>query len=82
VSFLSSRPLSLVRLFNSYFDRLVTSPSDQPFLVGNKLSYADLTLWNIVEGLKFAFPNATARELPSYKGVQAVYESFVYLSSS
>lgn len=27
------------------------------YLVGESLTYADLTLWQVIDGLKFAFPN-------------------------
>jgi glutathione S-transferase len=34
-----------------------------PHLVGGRLSYADLSLFQVVEGLRFAFPKASARVL-------------------
>jgi len=43
------------------------------YLVGSKLTYADTTLWQIVDGLKFAFPKemeARQKEFP------LVFETF------
>jgi glutathione S-transferase len=37
--------------------------------VGGKLSYADLSLFQLVEGLRYAFPTATERVLASTPGV-------------
>jgi glutathione S-transferase len=38
-----------------YFERL-TGAGGGPFLTGRKLSYADLSLFQVVEGLRYAFP--------------------------
>lgn len=40
-----------------YFDRVIKK-SGGPFLTGRKLSYADLSLFQVVAGLRFAFPGA------------------------
>lgn len=42
---------------------LVRNPAGQRHLVGGKLSYADLSLFQLVEGLRYAFPKAAEREL-------------------
>lgn len=38
-----------------YFERLIAG-SGGPFVTGRKLTYADLSLFQIVEGLRYAFP--------------------------
>jgi len=46
--------------FLDYFER-VLAKSGGNFLLGRRLSYADLSLFQIVEGLRFAFPKAMRR---------------------
>ncbi len=43
--------------------------------MGRKISYADLSLWHLVEGLRYAFPNAMARHLPARGHVVALAEA-------
>jgi len=48
--------------FLGYFERILdTKPGSTPHLVGSRLSYADLSLFQVVEGMRYAFPKATAR---------------------
>ena len=45
--------------FFSYFERaLKHNESEGPgkYLVGSKVTYADTTVWQVIDGLKFAFP--------------------------
>lgn len=37
-----------------------------PYALGSRLSYVDLSLFQLIEGLRYAFPNAMARLEPSY----------------
>ena len=47
-----------------WFERiLVRNPAGARHLVGGKLSYADLSLFQLVEGLRYAFPTAAQRVL-------------------
>ncbi|MBA8903465.1 glutathione S-transferase [Phyllobacterium sp. P30BS-XVII] len=41
-----------------YFERVLSS-GDQKHSVGDKLSYVDLSLFQVIEGLRYAFPRAT-----------------------
>jgi glutathione S-transferase len=53
--------------FTGYFERLLKG-SDGPYLTGRRLTYADLSLFQIVEGLRYAFPRrmkAFERRIPS-----------------
>ncbi len=50
--------------FLHWFERIVANnPAGPRHLVGGKLSYADLSLFQLVEGLRYAFPNAAERVL-------------------
>ena len=42
---------------------LLRNPAGSRHLVGNRLSYADLSLFQLVEGLRYAFPAAAERVL-------------------
>jgi glutathione S-transferase len=55
-----------VPIYTSYFERLLKS-SGGPYLTGRRLTYADLSLFQIVEGLRYAFPKrmkAFERRIP------------------
>ena len=44
-----------------------------PHLVGGRMSYADLSLFQLVDGLRYAFPKATARVLKKAPRVAALH---------
>jgi glutathione S-transferase len=44
--------------FYDYFGRVL---GEREFLVGDRLTYADLSLFQVIEGLRYAFPKAAAR---------------------
>jgi glutathione S-transferase len=46
--------------FLDYFERVLTR-NGGAYLLGRKLTYADLSLFQIVEGLRYAFPKAMKR---------------------
>lgn len=48
------------------------NPAGQRFLVGGKLSYADLSLMQVVDGLRYAFPLAAERALQRAPWVRKV----------
>ena len=47
----------------------------QAYLVGARLSYADLSLFQLVEGLRYAFPKASQRALKQTPLVVALHDS-------
>jgi len=50
--------------FIGWFESIIArNPAGQRHLVAGKLSYADLSLFQLVEGLRYAFPKATAAVL-------------------
>ncbi|MDB5601031.1 MAG: glutathione S-transferase [Xanthobacteraceae bacterium] len=46
--------------FLGYFERVLAASSG-PYLAGRRVSYADLSLFQVVEGLRYAFPKAMRR---------------------
>ena len=47
-----------------WFEQIVArNPAGTRFLVGGKMSYADLSLFQLIEGLRYAFPKAAASAL-------------------
>jgi len=44
--------------FMAYFARLLNNPEPRPYLTGERATYADLSLFQVIEGLRYAFPNA------------------------
>jgi len=57
-----------------YFER-VLGRSGGTYLLGRKLTYADLSLFQIVEGLRYAFPKAMTRLEKKIPGVVALHDS-------
>jgi glutathione S-transferase len=43
-----------------YFERVIDK-SGGPYLLGRKISYADLSLFQLIEGMRYAFPKAMKR---------------------
>ncbi len=73
-----------------YFERVLESNPDGPgHAVGAKLTYVDLSLFQLAEGLSYAFPNAMAQFAAAYPrlaalrdGVKARPRIAAYLASS
>lgn len=62
--------------FLSWFERvLAANPAGPDHLVGGSVSYADLSLFQLVEGLQFAFPRAAAREFATLPRVTALHKA-------
>ena len=53
---------------------LARNPKGDKHLVGARLSYADLSLFQLVQGLRYAFPQAATRALEKTPRVWAVHE--------
>jgi len=48
--------------FVGYFERILQpNPKDTVFIFGKKVSYVDLSLFQMIEGLRYAFPRAMAQ---------------------
>jgi glutathione S-transferase len=59
--------------FLDYFEGVLTR-SGGPYLNGRKLTYADLSLFQIVEGLRYAFPKAMKRLEKKHPRVVALHD--------
>ena len=60
----------------AYFeDVLGRNPAGPAHAVGDSLSYVDLSLFQIVEGLRYAFPIAMARLEPACPGLIALHDA-------
>jgi glutathione S-transferase len=59
--------------FLDYFERVLTRGGGA-YLLGRKLTYADLSLFQIVEGLRYAFPKAMKRLEKKHPRVVALHD--------
>ena len=59
--------------FLGYFERLLARQRGQKYLAGTKLTYVDLSMFQIIAGLSYAFPNAMARVARDYKRLFALH---------
>jgi glutathione S-transferase len=55
--------------FYAYFARVL---GQREFLVGDRLTYADLSLFQVIEGLRYAFPKAAARAEAEFRSLGAL----------
>ena len=57
-----------------YFERVLhQNPSGEGYLYGGSLTYADLSLFQMVEGLRYAFPGAMAQLEPGHPRIVGVH---------
>ncbi|TCS34734.1 glutathione S-transferase [Paucimonas lemoignei] len=53
--------------FLGYFEQVhAANPRRGDFMVGSKLSYVDLSIFQVIEGLRYAFPRAMQKQEPDY----------------
>jgi len=53
--------------FLGYFERILKhNVKDGDFILGKKMSYVDLALFQMIEGLRYAFPRTMAKLEPQY----------------
>jgi len=77
-----AREFCRVRLpkFLQWFESIVLrNPAGSRHLVGGKLSYADLSLFQLVEGLRYAFPKAAQNALARTPGVVQLHDRIAAL---
>lgn len=61
--------------FLGYFERVLErNPRGERWLVGARLTYADLSLFQVVEGLSYAFPRAMARQMKRHPKLAALHD--------
>jgi glutathione S-transferase len=69
--FLKSR----VPKYLGYFENvLIRNKAGNEYLIGANLTYPDLSLFQVVAGLRYAFPRAMTRLEPKYPRVTALHE--------
>lgn len=62
--------------FMGYFERVLAQNPDGPqHMVGKALSYVDLSMFQIVEGLRYAFPKAMKHLADHYPHVIALHDA-------
>jgi glutathione S-transferase len=65
-----------IKKFLAWFENILErNPRGEKHLVGGRLSYADLSLFQLVEGLQYAFPKAARRALKNVPHVTALHDS-------
>jgi glutathione S-transferase len=76
--------------FLGYFERVLNgNPGGDRFLIGRSLSYVDLSMFQVIAGLNYAFPRAMARLGSSHPLLMALHQRVMerpriaaYLASS
>jgi glutathione S-transferase len=58
-----------------YFERVLANNARGAWLVGARVSYADLSLFQLVEGLQYAFPKAMKRLARRHCGVMRLHDA-------
>ena len=59
--------------FTGYYEKILRHNGQRaPFLLGKKICYADLSLFQVVEGLRYAFPKTMAKLEADYPRVIAL----------
>lgn len=62
------------KYLNWFESIVVRNPAGTRHLVGGKLSYADLSLFQLIEGLRYAFPTATEAVLARTPAIVALHD--------
>ena len=60
--------------FLGYFERVLGGADGHVYMVDNTLTYVDLSIFQLLEGLRFSFPRTMARVAPGYPGLAALHE--------
>jgi glutathione S-transferase len=61
--------------FLDYFERVLAGNSrGKGFMLGRALSYVDLSMFQLISGLRYACPRRMARLAPDYPGLLALHE--------
>ncbi len=62
--------------FLDWFERILgDNPAGSDHLVGGDVTYADLSLFHMIDGLSYAFPKLMKRTLPDYPKVAALHRA-------
>ena len=66
--------LRMPRFFDYFESVLERNPSGSAWLAGDALTYADLSLFQVIAGLRYAFPKAMQRLEPAYPLLVALHD--------
>jgi glutathione S-transferase len=69
------RDTRIPKFLGWFEDVLQRNPSGDQHLVGNALTYADLSLFQLVAGLRYAFPKAAGRALADTPAVVKLHDN-------
>ncbi|RJG15533.1 glutathione S-transferase [Massilia cavernae] len=66
---------SRIPKFLGYFEKVMSQPGHRGhYMLGARLSYVDLSVFQAIEGLRYAFPNAMARIEPMHPKLHKLHE--------
>ncbi|WP_334190649.1 glutathione S-transferase [Noviherbaspirillum sp.] len=68
------REVRLPKFFDYFEAVLERNPESDAYLVGNVLTYADLSLFQVIAGLRYAFPRAMRQLEPGYPLIVALHD--------
>ena len=60
--------------FLGFFEKVLGGTKGRGHMVGESLSYVDLSMFQLFEGLRFAFPKAMQRVEPDYPGLASLHD--------
>ncbi len=61
--------------FLGYFERILTrNAKAADFILGKRISYVDLSLFQMIEGLRYAFPRTMAKLEPQHPPILALHD--------
>ncbi|MGK5065447.1 glutathione S-transferase C-terminal domain-containing protein [Janthinobacterium sp. LB3P112] len=69
------RATRLPKFLDSVTQVLLNNGSRGQYLMGSKLMYGDLSLFQMLAGLQYAFPQAMARLAPQYPALFALHDT-------
>ncbi len=55
--------------FLGYFEQVLAGGKGRRYMAGNTLSYADLSVFQLIAGLRYAFPKTMKKQEPDYPGL-------------
>ncbi|MGQ0658378.1 MAG: glutathione S-transferase [Chromatiales bacterium] len=62
--------------FLNYFEHALTgNPRGRGYMLGRTCSYVDLSMFQLIAGLRYAFPKTTKRLEPRYPGLVALHDN-------
>ena len=60
--------------YMGYFEGVLSRAKGKKYLIGGKLTYPDLSMFQVVEGLRYAFPDAMRRAERRYPLIVALHD--------